>query len=160
MAYCLFAGTFASFLKDKKARKKSQNSRNKGFSNYFCLMMEGSGSGRPKTTLHKISTFQGALNFLATKWPSLLLVPFKGPKKSGAPQNVSILCRDHLESLNWPHLVIWQGRFDNTTPHLQHRCIDSYTSLDPFLIEMSQVPWKGKNCVTNPVFLINNLAQQ
>jgi hypothetical protein len=51
LAYCLFAGTFASFLKDKKARKKSQNSRNKGFSNYFCLMMEGSGSGRPKNYL-------------------------------------------------------------------------------------------------------------
>jgi hypothetical protein len=46
-------------------------------------------------------------------------------KKSRAPQKVSILCRDHLESLNWPHLVIWQGRIHNTTPHLQHRCINS-----------------------------------
>ncbi len=43
-----------------------------------------------------------------------------------APQKVSILCWDHLESLNWPHLVIWQGRIHNTTPHLQHRCINSY----------------------------------
>jgi hypothetical protein len=48
-----FDGTFTSFYKDKK----SQNSRNKGFSNYFCLMIKGSGSvpltngsgsGRPK----------------------------------------------------------------------------------------------------------------
>ncbi len=28
----------------KKAKKKSQNSRNQGFSTYFCLMIEGSGS--------------------------------------------------------------------------------------------------------------------
>ncbi len=27
---------------------KSQNSRNQGFSNYFCFMVEGYGSGRPK----------------------------------------------------------------------------------------------------------------
>ncbi len=34
----------------------------------------------------------------------------------------------HLESLNQPHLVIWQGRIHNTTLHLQHRCINSYFS--------------------------------
>jgi hypothetical protein len=38
----------ASFFKDKKkVKKKSQNSRNQGFSFYFCLMIEG--SRRPKT---------------------------------------------------------------------------------------------------------------
>ncbi len=37
----LFGGTFASFFKDKK----SQNSRNEGFYSYFCLIIEGSGSG-------------------------------------------------------------------------------------------------------------------
>ncbi len=31
-----------------KSQKESQNSRNQGFSNYFCMMIEGSGSGRPK----------------------------------------------------------------------------------------------------------------
>ena len=31
-----------------KSHKKQQNSRNKGFSYFFCLMMEGSGSGRSK----------------------------------------------------------------------------------------------------------------
>jgi hypothetical protein len=31
-----------------KSHKKSENSRNKGFSYYFCLMMKGSGSVRPK----------------------------------------------------------------------------------------------------------------
>ncbi len=41
----------------------------------------------------------------------------ESPSTFLAPQ-VSILCRDHLESLNWPHLVIWQRRFHNTTPHL------------------------------------------
>ncbi len=32
-----------------------------------------------------------------------------GPKKSRAPRKVSILRRDHLESLKWPHLVIFKG---------------------------------------------------
>ncbi len=36
-------GIFTSFFK-KKVIKKSQNRRNQGFSYYFCLMMEGSGS--------------------------------------------------------------------------------------------------------------------
>jgi hypothetical protein len=62
MFFCflLFEVTFTSFFKEKKIQKKSQNSRNQGFSNYFCLMTErsgsgskpltnGSGSGRPKT---------------------------------------------------------------------------------------------------------------
>ncbi len=39
----LFEDTFTSFFKDKS--KKSQNRRNQGFSYYFCLMIEGSGSG-------------------------------------------------------------------------------------------------------------------
>ncbi len=50
--------------------------------------------------------------------PLLSLVPFKGPKKSWAPQKVKILCRDHLETLNWPHLVIWQGRIHNPPRHI------------------------------------------
>ncbi len=40
----LFEGTFTSFFKDKKS-KKSQNSWNQGFPYYFCMMIEGSGSG-------------------------------------------------------------------------------------------------------------------
>jgi hypothetical protein len=39
------------FSKDKKSKrsdKKSQNSRNQGCSYYFCLIIEGSGSERPK----------------------------------------------------------------------------------------------------------------
>jgi hypothetical protein len=32
----------------KKKFKESQNSRNQGFSYYFCMMIEGSGSRRPK----------------------------------------------------------------------------------------------------------------
>ncbi len=41
----LFEGTFTSYLKDKKVIKKWQNSKNKDFSYYFCLMIEGSWSG-------------------------------------------------------------------------------------------------------------------
>ncbi len=42
--------TFTPFFKGKKVIKKSQNSRNQGFSYYLCLMIEGSGcrSVRPK----------------------------------------------------------------------------------------------------------------
>ncbi len=40
----LFEGTFTSDVKNWKILKKSQNSRNQGFSYFFCLMMEGSGS--------------------------------------------------------------------------------------------------------------------
>jgi hypothetical protein len=38
------------------------------------------------------SSFSKSSTFLASKWPSLSLVPFKGPKKSQAPRTVSILC--------------------------------------------------------------------
>jgi hypothetical protein len=40
----LFEGAFTSYFKDKKLKKKSQYSRNQGFSYYFCLMIGGSGS--------------------------------------------------------------------------------------------------------------------
>ncbi len=39
----LLKGTFTSFFKDKKS-KRVTNSRNQGFSYYFSLMIEGSGS--------------------------------------------------------------------------------------------------------------------
>ncbi len=67
------------------------------------------------------------------------LAPFLRPKKSRAPQKVSILCRDHLESLNWPHLVIWQGRIHNTTPHLKHRCINSLKKVWVFYLTMTHL---------------------
>ncbi len=42
----LFEVTFSSFVTNIKSQKKnSQNSRNHGFSCYFCLMLEGSGAG-------------------------------------------------------------------------------------------------------------------
>ncbi len=44
-----YKGTFTSFSKDKKS-KKSQNRRNQGFSYYFCMMIEGSGSGSIRLT--------------------------------------------------------------------------------------------------------------
>ncbi len=47
----LFEGTFTSFLKDKKSKKRHKTVEIKVFSYYFCLMIEGSGYGsrRPKT---------------------------------------------------------------------------------------------------------------
>ncbi len=49
-AYFFLTLHFYHFFKDKKVKKKSQNSGNQGFSYYFCLMIEGSGSEsrRPK----------------------------------------------------------------------------------------------------------------
>ncbi len=51
----IFSKFFCLLLFEKKVIKKSQNSRNQGFSYYFCLMIEGSrtiprtyGSGWPK----------------------------------------------------------------------------------------------------------------
>ncbi len=43
----LFKGTFTSFSKIK-SQKESRNIRNQGFSYYFCMMIEGFGSRRPK----------------------------------------------------------------------------------------------------------------
>jgi len=40
---------------------------------------------------------EGAWTFLAPKWPSLSLVPYKWPKKSQPPLKVSILARGHLK---------------------------------------------------------------
>ncbi len=43
-------GTFTSFFKDKRVIQKSQNIRNQCFSYYFCLMIEGTGSGSVSLT--------------------------------------------------------------------------------------------------------------
>jgi hypothetical protein len=53
MFFCLlpFEGIFTSFFEDKKSKKEAQNSRNKGFSYYFCLMIKGSGSESESITL-------------------------------------------------------------------------------------------------------------
>ncbi len=40
----LFEGTFLHSFPKIKSQKESQNSRNQGFSYYFCMMTEGSGS--------------------------------------------------------------------------------------------------------------------
>jgi hypothetical protein len=41
----LFFNTIVSAYYFLKSQKESQNSRNQGFSYYFCMMKEGSGSG-------------------------------------------------------------------------------------------------------------------
>ncbi len=70
----LFEGTFTSFFKDKN-QKESQNSRNQGFSYYFCMLIEGSrsipltngsGSGKPKS--------------MWTRWIRIRNTALKGPK--------------------------------------------------------------------------------
>jgi hypothetical protein len=41
----LFEGIYLHHFSKIKNQKESQNSRNEGFSYYFCMMIEGSGSG-------------------------------------------------------------------------------------------------------------------
>ena len=77
-------------------------------------------------SLQKISPFRGAQHFF-------------GPKKSRAPQKVSILCRDHLEFLKWPHKVILKGWFPNIPPHFQYRDINSYTFINAVHFWISQL---------------------
>ncbi len=62
----LFEGIFTSFFKDKRS-KKSQNSRNPGFSDYYCMMIEGSGSGSA-TLVRRLSD---AVNILYVRIPSV-----------------------------------------------------------------------------------------
>ncbi len=45
---CYFLNLHLHRFSKIKSQKESQNSRNQGFSYYFCMVIEGSGSGRPK----------------------------------------------------------------------------------------------------------------
>jgi hypothetical protein len=44
----LFEGTFTSFFRDKKSKRSHKIVGIKVSFYYFCLLIEGSGSGRPK----------------------------------------------------------------------------------------------------------------
>jgi hypothetical protein len=61
-------------------------------------------------------------------------MPFKGQKSLGPLESLYFVPGPFtVEYLNWFHLVIWQGRFYNTTPHLQHRYINNYEN--PHIVE-------------------------
>jgi hypothetical protein len=49
-----------------------------------------------------------------------------GQKSLGPLEKSRFCARDHLESLKWPHLLIFKGWFHNVPPNLQHRDINSY----------------------------------
>ncbi len=74
------------FFKDKKVKKKSQNSGNQGFSYYFCLMIEESGSEsrRPKNLRIRIR------NTDQNKGYRKFIILFRGTKKISS-----------FGSLNW-----------------------------------------------------------
>jgi hypothetical protein len=46
--------------------------------------------------------------------PKMALAIVRAKKVSGPSKNLDFV-PGQLEPLSWPHLVIWQGRFDNTT---------------------------------------------
>ncbi len=50
--------------------------------------------------------YSSLMTFLAPKWSSLSLVTFKG-SVSGPSKSLDFVQRDHLESLKWPHLLIF-----------------------------------------------------
>ncbi len=51
--------------------------------------------------------------------------------------------------LELAHVVIWQGRIHNTTPHLQHRCVNSYNLL--------QCPL-SRLCIASSVWRLAHIA--
>jgi hypothetical protein len=94
-----------------------------------------------KWSRHKILTFWGAQDFFGPlNGTSDSEGHLRGQKSRGPLKKSRFCARDHFESLNWPHLVIWQGRIHNTKPHLQHSCIGNFMQpvlnsfLRPFLV--------------------------
>jgi hypothetical protein len=63
-----------------KSQKESQNSRNQGFSNYFCTMIEGSGSRAGSGS-----------------------IPLTSGSGSGRPKNMWIRIRIRNTGLKWQH---------------------------------------------------------
>ncbi len=51
-----------------KSLKESQNSRNQGLSYYFCMMIEGSGSGRPKNMWIRWIRIRNTDGYASRQW--------------------------------------------------------------------------------------------
>ncbi len=51
-----------------KSLKESQNSRNRGLSYYFCMMIEGSGSGRPKNMWIRWIRIRNTDGYASRQW--------------------------------------------------------------------------------------------
>ena len=80
-----------------------------------------------KWSRHKIENFWGGRDFLALLNGTSDSEGHFGGQKSRGPLKKSRFCaRDHIESLKWPHLVIFKGWFPNIPPHLQYSDINSY----------------------------------
>jgi hypothetical protein len=48
LSYFYLSSYIYIIFQRQKVKKSHKNGRNQGFSYYFCMMIEGSGSGRPK----------------------------------------------------------------------------------------------------------------
>ncbi len=85
-----------------KSQKESQNSRTQGFSYYFCMMIEGSGSGRPwNMWIRRIRIRNTGRNF----WSVFRILIHSGarwPSSRPLCRNVAVL------KVGWP--VIISGR--------------------------------------------------
>jgi hypothetical protein len=92
--FCLLIlseGTFSSCLKDEK----SQNSRNQGFSYYFCLMIEGSGAGDKSVSGAGFGS-----------------APLTNGSGSRRPKNIPQHC-SKVMSIGQPPEDCWRGRAGN-----------------------------------------------
>ncbi len=109
LLFCLLLFEFTSFFKEKKVFKKSWNSRNRGFSYNFGLIMEGSeavpltnwfgsGSGRPKnlriliqnTGVGCFCTYVYHIQGWLVCAELLFRLPYNRQKEKAPPSHVSI----------------------------------------------------------------------
>ncbi len=67
-----FLKVFLHHFSKTKSQKESQNSRNQGFSYYFCMMIEGSGSGRPKNMWIRWNRIRIRIRNTAWSWMNSL----------------------------------------------------------------------------------------
>ncbi len=63
---CYFLKVHLHYFSKIKSQKESQNSRIQDFSYNFCMMIEGSGSGRPKNTWIRIEIQSGSRVLMTT----------------------------------------------------------------------------------------------
>ena len=76
----------------------------------------------PKWSRHKIKI----LFFWPLKWHERQPGPFWGQQNGGPLEKARFCARDHFESFNRPHFVIWQGCFDKPKQNLQPKFIGNF----------------------------------
>jgi hypothetical protein len=92
-----------------KSQKESQNSRNQGFSYYFCMMIEGSGSGRPKNMWIRIRIRNTGLNYLRSV--IRLLITEGGPGSGSSSWADQYIMQASSKLIKKHHLKLFLAKF-------------------------------------------------